>query len=125
MMFMYFALLSVLLVILILESGDERHIHKSENSANSTEELREIKKMNRNNWNTTTWMNSLAVAIVSGILISMLFSIVNWFRLFMIILIVFILVYFSTAWLCSHWHKRIHDKIEVGLNKLDTLRKNT
>ncbi len=100
----------ILLALLISEWNSEiQHDLGVEYEDHSIGEIRSI---NRNNWNANTWRISLIIAIIAGILISIVLRIGNFFDLLMIILIVFIVTYFLTAWLSSHWHKNSHENID-------------
>ncbi len=74
----------------------------------------------KNNHCIVTWRRAMLVAIVISAIIVVIYSkcIPHGFDFFMIAVIVFLTLYFSSAWIQSHWFKMNDHKIEKSLREL-------
>nr|QBK93023.1 MAG: 3 transmembrane helices protein [Pithovirus LCPAC403] len=108
-----YIVLVVVIIVAVIAELNRTHEYEEECKG-----LKMIRALNRRNWNASTERVSLLSSIVSGVIIASIFGVTHWFKLLMIILIIFIVVYFTSAWLSSHWFRRTHEKIDNALVRL-------
>ena len=107
MILLLIILLAVIISLFILEFNRSHDDHY--------EGVAKVREINRRNWNASTERISLIAAIVSGVIIALVLGEIKPFGVLMVILIIFIIIYFTSAWLSSHWYKRTHDKLDDAL----------